>query len=165
AILDELDALLIRVENAEKPSKEKTLIRKYARGVNVFRSTCQPCHGENGEGIEFLAPPLNKSEWVTGEKDLLIAIVLFGMTGPVHVNGHLYETPEVSGEMPGILNNPDLVESDLALLLSYIRKNWDNNASEVTLEDIIKVKQNFKNRKKPFTEEELHQIKEKLKEI
>lgn len=165
AIVDELDALLIRVENAEKPSKEKTLIRKYARGVNVFRSTCQPCHGENGEGIEFLAPPLNKSEWVTGEKDLLIAIVLFGMTGPVHVNGHLYETPEVSGEMPGILNNPDLVESDLALLLSYIRKNWDNNASEVTLEDIIKVKQNFKNRKKPFTEEELHQIKEKLKEI
>lgn len=164
-ILDELDALLIRVENAEKPSKEKTLMRKYARGVNVFRSTCQPCHGENGEGIEFLAPPLNKSEWVTGEKDLLIAIVLYGMTGPVHVNGHLYETPEVSGEMPGVLSNPDLVESDLALLLSYIRKNWDNNASEVSLEDILRVKENFENRKKPFTEEELNQIKEKLEEI
>lgn len=49
-----------------------------------------------------------------------------------------------------------MVEADLALLLSYIRNNWNNEADDITLEDIHKAKKKWKDRKDPFTAEELN---------
>lgn len=135
--------------------KEKELQRKYGRGVSLYRTACQPCHGADGNGVEFLAPPLNNSEWVTGDKERLTAVVLYGLRGPITVNGKKYEVPEVSGEMPGLINNPELVDADLALLLSYIRNNWGNAADDVSLDEVRAAKSKFKGRKSPFIEKEL----------
>ena len=147
-----LSSIKDQMENRDS----KELQKKYGRGISIFKSTCQPCHGADGNGIASLAPPLNQSEWVTGDKDKLIAIVLYGLSGPIMVHNKLYQTPEISGEMPGIVNNPDLVETDLALLLSYIRKNWNNRASEVSRDEIIKIKNRFEGRQTPFTAKELN---------
>ena len=124
----------------------------------MFASTCQTCHGPDGNGVRSLAPPLNKSEWVTGDKDKLIPIVLFGLTGPVTVNGHLYKAPEINGDMPGIGYDEDLPNEDVAQLLSYIRKSWQNNASKVTAEEVKKVRESLKGRQNAFTVEELNQL-------
>lgn len=155
ALLTELIKVQKNIIDAQNVSKDQELYKKYARGVNLYQSTCQPCHGKDGNGIEFLAPPLNNSEWVIGDKENLISIVLYGMSGPITVNKKLYKTPEISGEMPGIVNNQELVDADLALLLSYIRNNWNNQASDVHLNDIKKVKEKWKDREIPFTEKEL----------
>lgn len=152
---DETAKLIQHIHNMRENSHDIEFRRKYARGIGVFRSTCQSCHGEDGSGLEFLAPPLRGSEWVTGDKDVLVSIVLYGMTGPVTVNGKTYTVPEVAGEMPGIIHNKDLVESDVALMLSYIRNSWGNEAEDITLEDIKRVKQQYEGRQTPFTEEEL----------
>lgn len=137
--------------------KDTALFRKqFPAGLSLFNSTCQTCHGEDGNGIAALAPPLNKSEWVTGDKDKLIAIVLYGLTGPVSVNKKLYQAPEVSGEMPGLGQNKDISDETLAQVLSYIRKNWNNNASGITREEVMKVRQHWGNRQKPFTMKELN---------
>ncbi|MCY4778220.1 c-type cytochrome [Sphingobacterium sp. UT-1RO-CII-1] len=145
------------IKSAQYVVKSKELEKKYKNGIAIFKSTCQACHGEDGNGIEFLAPPLNGSEWVTGDKETLISIVLYGMKGPVTVNSKLYESPEISGEMPGIISNEKLKDEDLALLFSYLRKNWSNEASEVKIEDIIKVKNRYKDRVNSFTEAELRE--------
>ncbi len=148
-------SLVDRIRDVKENTHDIEFRRKYARGIGVFRSTCQSCHGEDGQGLEFLAPPLANSEWVTGDKDVLIAIVLYGMTGPVTVGGKVYTVPEVAGEMPGIIHNRDLVEADVALMLSYIRNSWGNEAPDITLDDVKRVKATFTDRQQPFTEVEL----------
>lgn len=154
-VFEEIEKIFTYIKQTQNPGREKLLEKKYARGIWLFKSTCQTCHGSDGAGIENLAPPLNNSAWVTGDKKSLISIALYGLTGPVTVNNKKYEVPKVSGEMPGFINSPEMVESDLALLLSYIRNNWNNKADDVTLEDIKAVKAKWGNRAKPFTAEEL----------
>ena len=92
----------------------------------------------------------------------LISIVLFGLTGPVKVNGHLYKSPEINGDMPGIGYDEDLKNEDVAELLSYIRRSWQNNADRVTAGEVEKVRKELKNRQNAFTVEELNRLQEKL---
>src|SRR5690606_30121070 len=95
----------------------------------------------------------------TGDKVRLMALVLYGLTGPVDVAGHTYKAPEVSGEMPGIAHNPTIDDAELAQLLSYIRNAWGNVAKEAILpEDLGMVRSRFGDRAKPFTQNELYEL-------
>jgi glucose/arabinose dehydrogenase/mono/diheme cytochrome c family protein len=152
-----LKGVLADIQHARSNRDVLLLQKQFPRGAGLFRSTCQPCHGADGNGVRSLAPPLNHSEWVTGDKDKLSAIVLFGLTGPVKVNGTLYQSPEISGDMPGIGHNIDVVNEDIAQLLSFIRNSWSNTADQVTDADIVRVRQKYKGRQKAFTAEELSQ--------
>jgi len=80
---------------------------------------------------------------------------LYGLSGPLKVNNKLYD--KINGEMPGIGNNKDLVDEDIAQLLSFIRKNWSNNESEISRMDVIKIRNKFKDRQNAFTMAELDQ--------
>ncbi|WP_161888157.1 DUF7133 domain-containing protein [Pontibacter russatus] len=153
-----LQRVITRTNEARKNRNPEALRKEFPKGAAMFASTCQTCHGPDGNGVRSLAPPLNKSEWVTGDKDKLIPIVLFGLTGPVTVNGHLYKAPEINGDMPGIGYDEDLLNEDVAQLLSYIRKSWQNNASKVTAEEVKKVRESLKGRQNAFTVEELNQL-------
>lgn len=138
-------------------NKNISLLKKqFPKGVQVFQNICKTCHGDDGNGLPSLAPPLNQSSWVVGDKRKLIAIALYGLTGPVTVNNKIYKAPEISGEMPGMISNDELNEEDIAQVLSFIRKNWSNKADAVSAGEVIKVKQKFNGRQKPFTIEELN---------
>jgi hypothetical protein len=45
------------------------------------------CHQERGIGIPKLSPPLNESEWVTGDPARLTKLALPGIWGKITVNG------------------------------------------------------------------------------
>ena len=155
AINRQFEKTLDDIKKNESGKNMAQLNAQYPRAAQVYRVVCRSCHGSDGNGIVSLAPPLNQSSWVTGDKRKLIAIVLYGLIGPVTVNNKVYKAPEVSGEMPGLLNSDELNEDDIAQTLSYIRRNWNNNASGVTKEDVLKVRQRWGNRQQPFTAEEL----------
>lgn len=155
AIIQQLKKTIANI-NSKPIKKDTALFRKqFPAGISLFNSTCQTCHGEDGNGIAALAPPLNHSDWVTGDKDRLIAIVLYGLTGPVKVNKKLYKSPEISGDMPGLGHNKDITDETIAQVLSYIRKNWNNNASYITRDEVLKIRQHWNERQQPFTAEEL----------
>ena len=84
------------------------------------------------------------------------SVVLFGLTGPVKVNGHVYQTPEVSGDMPGIGYDKDMPSEDIGQLLSYIRKSWRNDADKITTDEVVKTRGKLAGRQKAFTEAELN---------
>ncbi|MFA4869040.1 MAG: c-type cytochrome [Pedobacter sp.] len=147
----QLQNIIIRLRNDKKSKDPELLSKEFPKGAALFASSCQTCHAADGNGISSLAPPLNKSEWVTGKKDKLIAIVLYGLTGPVKVNGHLYEAPEVSADMPGIAHSDEISDEDVAQVLSFIRGSWQNNAGKVDVEEVNKVRTLYKGRDKPFT--------------
>lgn len=151
----QLAKVITYIKNNELKKNTELLKKQFPKGVNVYQTICKTCHGDDGNGIASLAPPLNHSEWVNGKKENLISIVLQGLTGPVKVNNKLYKTPEVSGEMPGLISNKEITDQDIAEVLSFIRKSWSNNADAVSESDVSKVRKKLSGRQQPFTMEEL----------
>lgn len=154
-IYAQLRQVIKDIKSNETNKDANVLRRQYPRGASLFRSTCQPCHGADGNGVRALAPPLNRSEWVTGSKETLVAILLHGLSGPVKVNSKLYQAPEINGDMPGIGSNKDIVDEDIAQLSSFIRNSWGNEAEKISREEVIKIRKKFENRQGSFTAAEL----------
>lgn len=150
-----LNKLLYDLQQSKNDASYKELAKKYPEGAALYKSICQTCHGGDGNGMASLAPPLNRSEWVTGDKDKLLAIVLYGLTGPIQVNDKLYKAPEIMGDMPGIGTNKELSDEDIAQLMSFIRNAWGNKGSEVQPTDVDRVRRKHAGRQKTFTMEEL----------
>jgi mono/diheme cytochrome c family protein len=147
---------MISKQNAGKTAE---LMKLYPKGGKVFTTICQTCHGNDGEGVQSLAPPLNRSNWVTGNPDNFSRIVLYGLTGPVDVNGKTYKAPEINGDMPGIGGSDEFNDEDIAQLMSFIRNAWGNKASNVKAADVQKIRKQYKDRQKPFTMDELKHIR------
>lgn len=150
-----LNKILVDIAN-NKNNNTAALKTEFPKGAAIFNAVCQTCHGGDGNGINSLAPPLHKSEWVTGNKDKLLSIVLFGLSGPVTVNGKVYKAPEINGEMPGIGNNKEFSDDAIAQLLSFIRNSWSNKAEKIDSADVKKVRKKFEGRQKSFTTVELN---------
>ena len=149
-------------ENMARSSSQKqfkALVKKYPAGAAMFQSVCQPCHGADGNGIRALGPPLNNSNWVNGDKNKLMAIVLFGLTGPVKVGDKIYKAPEIAGEMPAIGQSKEFTSEDIAQVLSFIRAAWSNKSGPVKAAEVDMVKKRFAGRDKLFTPRELEAIK------
>lgn len=159
AINKRLQKVIDDITKAKNNSNAENLARLYPKGVTLFQSVCQTCHGPDGNGVSYLAPALNGSDWVQGDKNKLIPIVLYGLTGPIKVAGKMYQSPEINGDMPGIGANKEFADEDIAQVLSFIRNSWNNKAEKITATDISNVRSKFKDRQKTFTMEELNQLK------
>ena len=153
------DAVISHQSNKEIPysntSKFRELAKLYPKGSAIFQTVCQTCHGADGNGVTALAPPLNGSNWVQGDKNKLIPIVLYGLTGPIRIAGKLYKSPEINGDMPGIGSNKDFSDEDIAEILSFIRASWNNKAGQINATDIGPIRKKYNGRQKAFTMEEL----------
>lgn len=159
AINKRLKKVLDDIAKAKNNSNADELKKQYPRGAAVFQSVCATCHGTDGNGIASLAPPLNNSNWVNGDKSRLIPIVLYGLTGPVKVGEKLYKAPEINGDMPGIGQNDELSDEDIAQVLSFIRQSWNNKGERITAKEITTTRSKYKGRQNTFTMEELNKIK------
>lgn len=156
ALNKQLKQVMLNKQNSITTKDPQVIAMKFPKGLLIYRSTCQTCHGEDANGIKSLAPPLNKSEWVNGKKEKLIPIILFGLTGPVEVNGHLYKKPEIMADMPGIGNSTEFSDKDIAEVISFIRLSWRNSGEIVTEKDVKATREKLKGRDKAFTIEELN---------
>lgn len=158
AINKQLKTIVTNKYNALNNNDPAETERKFPRGAALYRTNCQTCHGADANGIKSLAPPLNRSEWVTGKKERLIAIVLYGLTGPVEVNKHLYTKPEIMADMPGIGSSKEFSDEDIANLLSYIRDYGRNRADKVSSKEVTDVRNKLKGRDDAFTVAELNSL-------
>lgn len=151
-------ASVINDLQSPKAGNAEALKKAFPKGYALFKAVCQTCHGEDGNGIRSLAPPLNKSEWVVGSKQRLIPIVLYGLAGNLTVNGKVYKAPEISGEMPGIGNNRDFSDDDIAQVLSFIRSSWSNRADAVKSKEVAETRKKYAGRQNVFTASELNNL-------
>lgn len=151
----QLLTVLKNLDNKANAKKMEALRTSLPRGYKIFNTVCQTCHGKNGEGIASMAPPLNESNWVNGNKNAFISIVLFGLTGPVEVHGKVYKAPEINGDMPGIGASDEFNDADIAEVLTFLRSAWNNKAGKITAADVQQVRKQSQGRQKPFTAGEL----------
>ncbi len=118
----------------------------------VGMAACFGCHGEKGEGVPNLGPPLASSEWVTGDSKRLTKILLHGMEGPVKVNDKVYKP---AAAMPGLKANSALTDAHLADVMTYIRNSWGNKATIVEASVVKQVRADTADREDAYTEKEL----------
>ena len=120
----------------------------YDVGKTVYSTLCTACHQPNGQGMDGLAPSLVDSEWVLGKADILPKIIIHGLTGPIKVNGQSW-----SLEMPPL--GAALSDEQVAGVVTYIRREWEHNASPITVAAVKKLRDENKARTKSWTAEEL----------
>lgn len=127
--LEEMEARK-QLSHIRYPDIEKDILssKGATKGERLYITYCAPCHQANGKGASGRFPPLNKTNWVTGDKERLIKLILNGLQGPIEVNGEPYNSM-----MP---QHAFLKDDEIAEILSYIRSNFDNNASPITPDEI-----------------------------
>lgn len=112
---------------------------KAVAGEKVYEIYCRVCHQQDGKGDGTRFPPLDSSEWVTGDKKRLINVVLNGLEGAIKVKDKPYNSL-----MP---RHNFLKNEDIAKVLTYIRQNFNNNTTAITPEEVSKVRNNTNNKK------------------
>jgi mono/diheme cytochrome c family protein len=121
-------------------------------GASLFRQICASCHSSGGEGINGLAPPLIGSSYVSTHIEQLGLIILHGLKGPLFIDGEIYDEGH---QMPGLKNNKDLSDRDIADIISYITNAFSNDSRPLGVEVIKDLRTRKAKGGMEFTEEEL----------
>ncbi len=101
-------------------------------GAKTYYTYCSACHQKNGGGATGRFPPVANTDWVTGDKERLIKIILEGMEGSIQVHGETY-----NGVMP---QHSFLSDKEIADVLTYIRSNFGNEASAIEPEEVEEIR-------------------------
>lgn len=102
-------------------------------GEELYASICAACHAEDGNGLSAVYPPLAGSEVALGAVPTLIRIVVGGLEGPITVKGEQYNST-----MLPYGGGPELDDSEVAAVLSYVRTSFGNSASRVTADEVAR---------------------------
>jgi len=104
-------------------------------GEVVYNTYCANCHQKDGGGASGRFPPIINTDWVRGDKERLMTIILNGMEGSMEINGETY-----NGVMP---QHSFLSDEQIADVLTYIRANFENDASEITINEVAAIRKNL----------------------
>jgi mono/diheme cytochrome c family protein len=146
-------------ENAH-PTKGDVVIAKadpMKVGAAAYASACVQCHLPTGLGQPGLIPPLAESEWVVGSEERVVRIVLYGLTGPIHVKGTNYAAAPMPtfGKVAG--SGYNWSDDKIAAVLTYVRQSFGNNAPPITGEQVAAIHGKDGDRK-PVTQDELTKL-------
>lgn len=121
-------------------------------GKKQYDAVCITCHQATGLGQPGIYPPLAASEWVTGSEERLVRLVLYGVNGPMKVNGVDY-----NGAMPAVGkvagSGYNLSDEKVAAVLTYVRQQWGNTAGPISTEQVAAIRSKEGDRKAYVAEE------------
>ncbi len=132
-ILTVFFATIVTLGFAQKPAGTVNVKSSIEAGKLVYMQRCLTCHQKDGGGVPHLNAPLDgATAIVAADKQKLIRIVLKGMFDRVEIDGEYY-----NNNMPA---HSDLKDQQIADVLTYIRNNWTNKASAVTVAEVKAVR-------------------------
>ncbi len=126
--------------------------KQFVKGQEIYHREghCATCHQPNGAGLDPAFPSLVKSPWVSGDSDRLIKLTLYGLMGPLEINGKKYD-----GQVPMTPFGGMLKDDDVAAVLTFVRNAFGNQAPPVQAEQVGKIRAAHPGRVQFFTTEEL----------
>src|SRR5699024_567283 len=83
--------------------------KNLSQGALIYQEYCSSCHQPDGSGLKSSFPPLAESAFVTGDKNEIISVVLYGTDNEKYLTKMTYCR---------FLNN-----EQVAKLLTYVRAN------------------------------------------
>ncbi len=129
----EKDAAPQSMVQPDTETPEATVVVNEA-GKKVYDQYCLVCHQADGQGVPNAFPPLTQTEYVNGDTDRLIGIVLNGLTGEIEVKGEVYNGVMVAHNF--------LSDQEVADVLTYVRGSFGNDAAAVSAEQVATVRAN-----------------------
>ena len=125
---------------------------QYLAGQQIYlrEGHCVTCHQANGKGLDPAFPSLAGSPWVTDDKERLIKLTLYGLTGPLEVNGKKYDGQVPMTPFGGMLN-----DEDVAAVLTFVLNSFGNEAAPIKADDVQKVRAANPGRMMLYNTEEL----------
>ncbi len=118
-------------EKAPKVVTAKTTADRIKLGAAIYTNNCLACHQGNGTGIKAAFPPLAKSDYLNGNKELAIETVVHGRSGELTVNGEKYNS---------VMPAQQLNDEEIANVLTYVYHQWDNSKKVVTPAEVKKIR-------------------------
>jgi mono/diheme cytochrome c family protein len=108
-------------------------------GKKLFNNAaCNTCHQPTGVGVPGAIPPLVNSEWVAGSEERIIRIVLYGLLGPIKVNGTDYNSAMPAfGKVAGSPYN--WTDEKVAAVLTYVRQEF-GKAGPIATEKVTEIR-------------------------
>jgi len=103
-----------------------------AAGEGIYLANCAACHQPTGVGLAGAFPPLAGSDFLQGNREEVLAAALFGLQGPITVNG-----VEYNGVMPSLGH---LTDADLAAAVTYVFGSWGNDLAAVSVEEVASLR-------------------------
>ena len=98
------------------------------KGEGVLTPTAPRVTSQTGQGLAGAFPPLAGSDFLKGDRKKVMGAALFGLSGPITVNG-----VEYNGVMPSLGHLPD---EDLAAALTYVFGSWGNDGAAVSVAEV-----------------------------
>jgi mono/diheme cytochrome c family protein len=137
---------------AAPPEIDRTPVdapNRFITGRDLYMKACIECHQADGRGVPQTFPPLAGSEWVKGDRDTLLRIVLGGLSGPIEVNKLKF-----NAVMPG---HSHVSDAEIASIATFVRFAFgDLKEKPVTPEEVKALRPDVEKRKfVPWTVDEL----------
>ncbi len=98
------------------------------QGEKLYAKNCAGCHGDQGQGLARLIPPLAGSDFLADHRAQLPCLLRNGQNEVIVVNGVGYHNI-----MPG---NKALTSAQMTNLLNFIESHWGNEAAPRTIRDV-----------------------------
>jgi cytochrome c551 len=117
-------------QDTKKKDQSPKFKQYYAQGQALYQQHCSNCHQKDGKGLGRVYPPLDKSDFLANQQQV-ICIIKKGTNQPLVVNGIEYNM-----EMKG---NPQLTELDIAEITTYIYNSWSNSEGLIDVTQVTKV--------------------------
>ena len=116
------------IQNVSKTTTKAKPPPYLAEGRKVYRQVCLTCHQANGGGVPGLNPPLIKSDYVLGDKNNLLEIIIKGSEAGLARNKSEYANVMQGYGMVG--------DEEIANVASYIRNSFGNKADPITAGEV-----------------------------
>ena len=140
-------AVLARVEWPGKPGAAAPVtpltpaeLVRFNAGREVYQNLCVACHQADGRGREKIATSLIGSAFALAEPGVPVRVLMNGKEGAV-------------GLMPPL--GAALSDEQIAAVLTYVRREWDNAGSPVAASDVAPIRALTAGRTRPWTDAEL----------
>lgn len=130
----------LEAPNIKHPDEVKDNLDKmdYTPAAKLYNTYCGRCHERNGEGNSRF-PPLKGSEWLAGHIEQPLNIVLNGMEAEIIVRGRRFVN-----RMPSFADV--LNDQQIADILSYVKTEFNNSTTGVTVEEVKAARKKLYNR-------------------
>ena len=97
---------------------------KRHQGERLYVEHCAGCHGEQGQGLGRLIPPLAGSDYLAGHPRQLACVVRRGLAGPIMVNGVAYN--QLMLGVQDTTTHHQLTPAQITNLLNFLESHWGN---------------------------------------
>lgn len=102
--------------------------RFYADGSQLYKLHCENCHGDKGEGLVNLIPPLTDTLYLRKNRSTLACMVRYGLNSELIVNNKKFKFA-----MPA---NTEIAPIDMAKLLTYVTNSFGNKQGIFEVADV-----------------------------